>query len=215
MHSENALQRPPVMTDDRFRKLLGEEAWSALPAAVRRRFGKRLRGGASVVYQGQVVAMHMNMAGRFLAQIARLLGAPLPHDLSSLNQPAVVSVTEDCAGDGQFWLRQYGRANGFPQVIHSSKRFAGPTGIEEYIGFGIGIALKVSANGSGLTFRSDHYFLQVAGRRLRLPAWLQPGRLTISHKDLGASRFLFSLSLRSGLFGKLVCQDALFHDQGD
>lgn len=215
MHIETTLQRPPVLTDHRFRKLLGEDAWFKLPAAVRRRFGKRLRGGESVVYQGQVIAMHMNLAGRLLAQLARLVGAPLPHDLSSLNQPAVVSVTEDCAGDGQFWLRQYGRRTGFPQVIHSSKRFAGPTGIEEYIGFGIGIALKVSADCDGLTFRSDHYFLQAAGWRLRLPAWLQPGRLTITHKDLGGPGFRFSLSLKSRLFGRLICQDALFQDQGD
>ncbi|WP_428640961.1 DUF4166 domain-containing protein, partial [Roseibium sp.] len=132
--SDGAVLLRPAVGDRRFRDLLGEAAWSTLPLSVRRRFGKRLSGGASVVYQGLVVTMRMNLAGFALAQLARVVGGPLPHDLSSLGQPAVVSVTEDIAGDGQFWMRQYGRASGFPQVIHSSKRFDGPTGIEEYIG---------------------------------------------------------------------------------
>ncbi|GAB2185892.1 DUF4166 domain-containing protein [Roseibium sp. LAB1] len=212
MRNASATLERPAAGDRRFRDLLGEAAWHRLPAAVRHRFGKRLSGGASVVYQGLVVSMRMNLAGSILAQLARLIGGPLPHDRSSLNQPAVVSVTEDIASDGQFWIRQYGRASGFPQVIHSSKRFEGPTGIEEYIGAGIGMALRVSALADGLIFESDHYFLQAGQWRLRLPAWLRPGALTITHRDLGQDRFLFTLSLKSRVFGELVHQDALFHD---
>jgi len=210
---EELAARPDLETPDhRFRSLLGEKTWNTLPASVRRRFGKRLQGGSSVVYQGTVVTMRRNFAGYVLSQLARLVGGPLPHDLTSTGQPAIVSVTEDSAGDGQFWLRQYGRASGFPQVIYSSKRFAGPTGIEEYIGSGIGIALQVGAEKDGLSFRSDHYFLQLGERRLRLPAWLSPGALTITHRDLGDTRFLFSLTLKSRVFGELVHQDALFTD---
>lgn len=212
MQDELAARQRHAIPDHRFRALLGEAAWNTLPASVRSRFGKRLNGGASVVYQGVVVAMRRNLAGCLLSHLARLVGGPLPYDLSSVHQPAVVSVTEDCAGDGQFWIRQYGRATGFPQVIHSSKRFAGPTGIEEYIGSGIGMALRVGVSRNGLSFTSDHYFLQICGRRLRLPAWLSPGDLTITHRDLGGTRFLFSLTLKSRLFGELLHQDALFSD---
>lgn len=206
---------PKTYQDRRFSDLLGDAAWSALPSSVKRRFGKRLSNGASVVYQGRVVSIRMNLVGRLLAQVARLVGGPLPFDLSSANQPAVVSVTEDIAGDGQFWVRQYGRAAGFPQVIHSSKRFGGPTGIEEYIGAGIGIALRVSASKEGLIFESDHYFAQLGAARLRLPVWFAPGKLTITHRDLGKKSFVFSLSLKSRLFGELIQQDALFHDMED
>ncbi|SEW46047.1 protein of unknown function [Cognatiyoonia koreensis] len=199
-------------SDCRFRKLLGEAGWHRLPAAVRRRFGKRLKGGVSVAYQGKVVAMQMNLAGRLLAQAARLIGAPLPYDLSSKGQPAVVIVTEDIASDGQFWVRQYGRAKGFPQVVHSSKRFAGPSGLEEYIGYGIGMALKIVAEDDALLFKSDHYFVQVFGRKFRLPRFLSPGALVIGHHDLGEHNFMFSLRLHNRLFGELIAQDCLFQD---
>ncbi|MEP0469054.1 MAG: DUF4166 domain-containing protein [Roseobacter sp.] len=198
--------------DDRFAKLAGHDAWDGLRPAVRKRFGRRLKGGVSVAYQGKVVSMQMNLAGRILAHTARIIGAPLPYDLSSVDQPAVVTVTEDIAGSGQFWIRQYGRKAGFPQVVHSSKRFAGPTGLEEYIGYGIGMALKVSVEGQDLLFKSDHYFLQVFGRRLRLPRVLSPGALVIGHHDMGNGQFRFSLDLHHRLFGQVIYQDAIFHD---
>ncbi|MEX0318095.1 MAG: DUF4166 domain-containing protein [Ruegeria sp.] len=201
-----------ILRDTRFRELVGKDAWRALPEKVRKRFGYRLREGASVVYQGKVIGMRISLTGRLVAQIARLVGGPLPYDASCLNQPAVVTVTEDCGGSGQFWVRQFGRAAGFPQVIYSSKRFAGPTGIEEYIGAGIGMALRVSVDRKGIYFESDHFFLQAGRRKFRFPRWLQPGALTIAHKDLGQSRFLFSLKLRSRWLGDLLQQDAVFHD---
>lgn len=201
--------------DTRFRDLLGEQAWMRLPAAVRRRFGKRLKGGVSVTYRGKIVSMRMTLAGRILAKAARLIGGPLPHDPASVDQPAVVVVTEDIASNGQFWIRQYGRRAGFPQVVHSSKRFAGPTGLEEYIGYGIGMALRVEAQDNALLFKSDHYFVQIRGHRFRLPQLLSPGALVIGHHDLGDNQFVFSLHLSHRLFGLLIQQDALFQDAKD
>lgn len=199
--------------DHRFVKLLGQDNWLKLPAAIRRRFGKRVRGGASVAYQGVVTQMQMNWAGWLLAHAARLIGAPLPYDPSCVSKPAVVIVTEDIASDGQFWIRQYGRQSGFPQLIHSSKRFSGPTGLEEYIGYGIGIALNVTVGPDVLWFKSDHYFLTVFGRRLRIPKLVAPGALVIGHHDLGDDKFRFSMALKHRLLGHVLSQDAIFEDQ--
>src|SRR6185369_5737320 len=116
---------------------------------VRQRFSKRLAAGLSVTYAGEIVESRRSWFGGLLAQVCRLIGAPLPlHD--ELGVPAVVTVTEDGDTGGQFWLRMYGQRHGFPQVIHSSKRFAGPTGLEEYLGAGFGIALTVSADTAAL-----------------------------------------------------------------
>lgn len=201
--------------DSRFRDIMGPNVWDALPAAVRHRFGNRLGAAESTVYQGAVTEMRMTFAGRILAHAARIVGGPLPYDISSVGQPAVVSVTEDRAGRGQFWIRQYGREAGFPQIIHSSKRFAGPTGIEEYIGLGIGIALRLSPVPDGLRFDSDHYFIKLGGWRLRLPKWLQAGKLCVVHQDLGQGAFRFSLTLTDPFGGEMIHQDAIFHDKED
>ncbi|WP_254514979.1 DUF4166 domain-containing protein [Novosphingobium sp. G106] len=215
MRYEAAASTAPVdetLPDMRFRALLGAEAWAGLPAAVRARFAKRLLPGRSVTYAGQVETCRMHVAGWALAQACRLIGAPLPLGRDA-GVAAVVTVTEDGAAGGQVWTRMYARPSGFPQVIHSAKRFAGPTGLEEYLGMGFGIALRVEASAYGIRFVSDHYFLRLGIWRLRLPPWLAPGALTIDHEDLGGGSFAFTLALRHRLLGELVRQVGHFRDQ--
>lgn len=213
LQSEFAIQpgHEPLLVDLRFRALLGKAAWDALPHAVQRRFSKCLSGSAVALYRGRVVRTELSRLGWLLAQALRPIGAPLPIGCDA-DVSAVVSVSEDMASGGQVWSRLYARRSGFPQVIHSAKRFAGPTGLEEYVGKGIGMALRVEPMADGLRFVSDHYFLMVAGRRFRLPHWLEPGRTVVEHHDLGHGCFLFSLGLRHPLMGRLVEQHALFRD---
>ena len=103
---------PPVSDDSlgdlRFRALLSDEEWCSLPPPVRRRFSKRLAGGRTAVYAGEVLATRMNRAGWCLAQLARLIGGPLPLSCDA-NMPSVVTVTEDMATGGQIWTRLYAR----------------------------------------------------------------------------------------------------------
>ena len=197
--------------DLRFRALLGEAAWAALPGATRKRFAKRIADRSTAIYAGEILECEMSRAGWLLAQVARLIGAPLPVS-SDVGVPAVVSVTEDSGCGGQFWTRMYGRRYGFPQVIHSSKRFAGPTGLEEYIGCGFGIALRIEVAGEALHFISDHYFVQLFGVRARIPRWLSPGALRISHIDCNHRWFAFQLALHHRIFGELIRQTVMFRD---
>ncbi|MEM9393377.1 MAG: DUF4166 domain-containing protein [Pseudomonadota bacterium] len=200
------------ISDDRFRRLMGEAAWARLPHSIRCRFGKRLSSGASVAYQGEVTDMKMNRAGRLLAFLARAIGAPLPYDSSSVGRAAVVVVTEDAATNGQFWIRQYGKEKGFPQTVCSSKRFAGPTGLEEYIGYGIGMALRLEATPHALWFISAGYFINIGRLRLALPRLFSPGELVVGHEELGEGKFRFSLDLRHPFFGTMISQSARFRD---
>ena len=207
-----ALSGDVATLDHRFRHLLGADGWALLPAAVRARFARRL-GDEAATYSGVITDCRVNVAGWILTQAARLIGAPLPLGCDP-GVPAVVAVTADAAGGGQHWTRIYGRAHGFPQVIRSTKRFAGVTGLEEYLGFGIGIALTVRADRQALHFDADHYFVALRAARWRLPRWLAPGALTISHIDCGGGSFDFVLALCHRIFGELIYQRCRFQDQG-
>jgi Domain of unknown function (DUF4166) len=209
-----ATSPPPAeaeLGDLRFRALLSASSWQSLPLPIRRRFSKRLADGHTVVYVGTVLSTQMSRAGWWLAQLARLIGAPLPTSCDA-DVPSVVSVTEDMATGGQIWTRLYARRHTFPQVIHSSKRFAGPTGLEEYVGYGIGMALTVHVEAAALVFRSAHYFLQLGQTRLRLPAWSTPGALTVTHAERGNGQFLFTLDVTHPRLGSLIQQSAAFQE---
>ena len=207
----DAAAREAELHDLRFRSMIGREAWGLLPPAVQMRFSKRLSGVAVALYRGRVVRTEHSRLGWLLAQGLRLIGAPLPLSRDD-DVPAVVCVSDDAPSGGQVWSRMYGRRSGFPQVIHSAKRFAGVTGLEEYVGRGIGMALRVEPMADGLRFVSDHYFLIIGKRRWRMPRWAEPGRTMVEHHDLGGGQFAFDLELRHPLLGRLVAQHAVFDD---
>jgi hypothetical protein len=197
--------------DLRFRALLSDHDWEALPPAIRRRFSRRLADGGTIVYAGTVIETRMSRAGWWLAQAIRPIGGPLPVSRDR-DVPAVVAVTEDMAGGGQVWTRLYARRAGFPQIVHSAKRFAGPTGLEEYVGYGVGMALTVHVIDRALVFRSAGYFLQILGRRFVLPASLGPGALTVTHGEQTDGWFSFTLDLTHPRFGALIRQTAIFRE---
>jgi Domain of unknown function (DUF4166) len=200
-----------ALGDLRFRALLTDADWCRLPLPIRRRFSKRLSGGETALYVGEILETRLSRTGWLLAQLLRLIGAPLP-TARDTGVPSVVTVTEEMATGGQIWTRLYARRRSFPQVIHSSKRFAGRTGLEEYVGYGIGMALTVAVQECALVFRSDGYFLQLLGRRFFLPAWATPGALSVTHAEIGDGRFLFTLEIVHRRLGLLIRQSAAFRE---
>jgi hypothetical protein len=204
-----------LLDDQRFHALLSDEDWGRLPLAVWRRFSRRLADGGTIIYIGEIDEANLSRAGWWMAQLARLIGGPLP-TCAETGVRMIVAVTEDAASGGQIWTRIVSRRNGFPQVIHSSKRFEGPTGLAEYVGFGVSMALRIFVEHEALLFRSAGYYLQFGRLRLPLPDWLTPGDLTVSHSDLGADLgggvFRFTLEIVHPRLGRLVRQSAVFQE---
>lgn len=202
--------------DARFQNLVAAADWNALPAAVRARFSVKPKVGASAIFRGRTTSLKMNAAGRVFAALARVIGAPLPIDDRSDQCDAVVAVTDAAQGQGQVWTRLYARRDGFPQAIHSMKKFAGPTGLEEHVVdtrlFGAGMTLTLSVAGAALFFTSARYFARFLNWRFCLPGPLAPGAMVVGHHDLGEGRFLFTLTLRHPLFGLMIEQETVFED---
>jgi hypothetical protein len=196
-----------------FRRLLGEQAWRTLPDAVQRRFERALEPGESAIFLGEVAQTRLTVFGRLCAQVARLVGAPLP--LKSLQRtPAAVLVTEDLVDHSQLWTRIYHEPGRLPQVISSIKRFDGPTGLEECVDRGIGMALTIRVEARAIVIESAGYFWRVGRVRLPIPGWLTPGRITVTHREERAGRFSFSLTVEHALFGTTIQQIAFFRDAG-
>ncbi|HSC08978.1 MAG TPA: DUF4166 domain-containing protein [Steroidobacteraceae bacterium] len=202
---------PALAEDSRFRNLLPSEDWQRLPWPVRRRFTHALADGETTVFVGAVAETRLSPFGVLVSQFLRLVGGPLPLR-SSGRVPATVVVTEDSTCGGQLWTRIYGCAGEFPQVIHSAKRFSGPTGLEECVGRGVGMALTVHVEERALVFRSAWYFLRGFGLAVRLPQFLSPGVVEVVHREECDGRFSFTLTLTHPWFGEALRQVAFFRD---
>jgi hypothetical protein len=123
-------------------------------------------------------------------------------------------VTEDLVDHSQLWTRIYHEPGRLPQVISSIKRFDGPTGLEECVDRGIGMALTIRVEARAIVIESAGYFWRVGRVRLPIPGWLTPGRITVTHREERAGRFSFSLTVEHALFGTTIQQIAFFRDAG-
>ena len=202
----------PSLLDLRYRALVGEEAWARLPATVQKRFSKSVQPGSMTLYRGQVTDTQLSWAGRALAYLVMPLGSPLPTARNATG-PALVAVTNDPNLGGQRWTRIYERPGRRPQMIQSTKRFRGATGLEEYVGLGLSMQLNLSVYDTGvLEFHSSQYLFQAGPIRIAVPDAIAPGKMTITHEQLSDGSFVFGLSLRHRWLGKLIEQRAVFRD---
>ncbi len=197
--------------DRRFHDLLGPVAWVSLPLAVRHRFSRPLAPGGMRLFKGRVAETSLSPAGRILATLARLVGGPLP-DTDAATGPATVLVTDGPTIGGQIWTRTYTRPHGVPQTINSVKRFSGPTGLEEDLGYGLRMRLTLHVEHGALVFRSAGFALAIGSLCLTLPIWLTPGRCCITHRDEGHGHFSFTLEFTHPWLGRLAHQVAHFEE---
>jgi hypothetical protein len=186
------------------RALMGDAAWFRLPAAVRHRFAAR---HADAVYEGRMAKLECSWVGLCFAALSRLVGAPLTamraHDV-----PAVVRVSDDGHG-GVIWERHFEAPGCEASLVRSTKEL-GPDGmLFERTDGGLGMALAVFEQDGALVFESRRYELVLGGRRLVVPAFLTPGICRVTHTDLGAGSFRFTLTMDHPLWGRT------FHQTGD
>jgi hypothetical protein len=196
--------------ETRFAELAGA-SWRQLPAPVRRRFSRHLGEGERLVYLGEVASTRLTFLGRLIALLARAVGAPLPLE-ASCRVPVTVIVTGCERLGGQVWTRIYERISALPQVIQSVKRFGGATGLEEIVGGGVGMRLRLSVRDRALVFTSAGYFLRVRDIEISLPGWLTPGVIEVVHREESPGRFSFSLSVKHPIAGDVIEQIAFFRE---
>jgi Domain of unknown function (DUF4166) len=209
--SHAAVQSEPApRVEARFAGLVGE-GWNQLPAPIRRRFSHLLADGERIIYLGDVAHTTIRPLGRIFAQLARLVGAPLPMRASG-RLPVAVIVTGCERLGGQLWTRIYDQAGGFPQVIQSLKCFGGTTGLEERVGGGVGMRLTLRVENRALVFRSTGYFVQCLGMQVSIPGWLTPGIIEVIHREEAQGRFSFSLSVTHVWAGRIIDQIAFFRE---
>jgi len=182
-------------------EVLGPQAWHRLPARVRRRFGAHVE---AICYQG-TMDLYCSPLGRVMAWLAWPLRGPLvPHCAKQL--PVEVSVTPQDDG-GIRWTRRLGR-----QEVSSVKSHHPNGGVLERTRGGLAMALDVFEERQALVFQSRRYLCCIGPLRLPLPGWLTPGRCRVEHRDLGAGRFRFTLTMTHPLWGLTFQQTGDFVD---
>lgn len=192
--------------------LVGAEGWSRLPAAVQRRFAA---AHADTVYRGQI-DLHCSPLGRVMALLGAVFGGPLTGRRAQ-QVPTTVNVRGNGRG-GVVWERRFHGATedgeAAPDRVVRSTKEMDTDGItlRERTDGGLSMALRIFEDDGMLVFESSRYFLALGRWHLPVPALLSPGVCRVSHRDLGAGRFRFTLTMTHPLWGQTFHQTGVFAD---
>jgi len=186
-------------------------SWRQLPVAIRRRFSRHLADGERVIYLGEVAGTTVTLTGRLVAQLARIVGAPLPLAQSGRMPVAVLVTGCETSWGGQIWTRVYDRARGlFRRVIQfPSSASAAQPDWKKLVGWrGRNAAYPDCSRTELSCFEVPDISCDALGFRYPFPDWLTPGVIEVVHREESLGGFTFSLSVTHAWAGQIIEQIA-------
>jgi len=180
------------------RRALGER-WQYLGGVVRRHFDITPGTGESMVMNGRMDVHHSRLAYPFLL-VGRAVGALVAK--RGTNVP--VNVRNWCKPDSpaMHWHRTFRFPGNGSLVFTSRMEHLGGSHIIEYVGFGLGVRMRLCEEDGALVFTSLGYQWDLGRLRLPLPDWLFLGRAEIRETPLDDRRFRVTFSMRHPLLGE-------------
>jgi len=207
---DDGRRRIPVHSpapDDTYRRLLGPFQWRRLKPEVRARFSSKPIPGTDIRYVGNMKVRH-SFFGALFAQACRLIGTPLS-PYAGNNALVDVALSADRAG-GVEWRRRYRFSWRREALVSSTKRLNARGVLEEHVGGGFSMQLKVFEQDGNLHFLSEDYHWRLGRWKVRLPALLTPGVTHVIHEQVSGERFRFVLRVTHPLLGETFYQEGEF-----
>jgi len=195
--------------------LLGQAAWTRLPAAVRLRFGEP---PIAADYVGEFDVVRASWLGRLVAFACQLLGTPVV-PRTGLHVPAIVHVGPTRSGVA--WNREYRWPKARACLVRSTKIIDSRGGLVERLPARLCMPLNVYEKRGVLHFVSRGYYFDFGKRangkriKVRLPAWLSPGTTHVEHLDEANGWFRFTMTVTHPLFGEMFYQTGRFRAAGE
>lgn len=188
------------------------DAWSELHPAIQRRFVKDPSESEHIFYRGKMETIERSRAGKWFAFLTTYIGNPLtPHDGKDVLMDVVLHRQH--GSSGIFWRRTYYYPSRKPYTVTSAKCETAAGEMQECVGGGFGMALKVYVQDGNLHFRSTRYFWRLGNMRFTLPHLLTPGETHVVHEEVGNGWFRFTISMDHPRLGRTFYQTGLFKEE--
>jgi hypothetical protein len=183
-----------------FRILLREE-WDRLGEVIRHHYFLRPFSNDYVCVTGTMHEVHHSRVAKLLLPIAQLFGALVPH--RGIDVPIQVHYNAQPDRDTLHWDRVFHFPGRKPFHFRSYMEHAGDNCVIEFVRFGVGMRLRVTAEDGALVFRDEGYIWRLFGVDVPIPVGLLLGRAYVEERPVDAQNFSMRMSLRHPLLGEL------------
>lgn len=179
-----------------FQTVLGDADWQRLGTVVRRHYSLQPFSDDQMTVRGHMDEVWHAPLAALLMPAGRLFGALVPHQ----GREVPIDVHYRCQpGDaGLYWDRRFhfpGRAV-FHFRSHMEVADSARHEVIEYVRFGLGLRLRVTAEDGALVFRDVGYVWRLGPLRLPMPLHLLLGRAYVEERPVPGDDGAFTMKMR-------------------
>lgn len=198
----DAVSRNPVFQD-----ILGAD-WHRLGEVIRRHYFLRPFSSDYICVRGTMHEVSHSAIARLLIPMARLFGALVPY--RGREVPIEVHYTTRLDDGTIHWDRVFHFPGRTPFHFRSHMECVGGSRVIEFVRFGVGMRLNVTAEDGALVFRDAGYIWRLFGVDVPLPMGLLMGRAYVEERPIVADHFSMRMTLTHPLFGELFRYNGSF-----
>ena len=188
------MNRQPV-----FQNLLGDD-WNKLGEVVRRHYFLRPNSSDYICVSGKMLEVYHSAFAKLLIPFGLLFGAIVPFKGKNILTDVHYNASPENANI--YWDRVFK----FPRRDYHFKSHMEPQGQHEaieFVRFGMGIRLRVSAEEGALVFRDIGYLWRILGLDIPIPGRWVMGSVYVEERPISVNSFSMQMILKHPMFGVL------------
>ncbi len=182
-----------------FQTVLGTQ-WNQLGSVIRRHYFLTPESDDYICVSGVMSEIHHSKIAKLLIPVGLLFGALVPY--RGKNIPIDVHYNSSRANSNIYWDRVFKFKHGdfhFKSYMEPVKE----NQVIEFVRFGVGTRLQVTAENGAVVFRDIGYVWRIFGYNLPIPGrWLM-GKVYVEERPVDDETFSMKMSLEHPLFGAL------------
>jgi len=183
-----------------FKLILGNQ-WNDLGEVIQKHYFLRSYSNDHICVTGVMGEINHSFLAKLLIPFGMLFGALVPYKGKDI--PIEVNYHTKNVNGNIYWDRVFMFPGKRPYHFRSFMQPAKNNDVVEYVRFGVGMRLKVTAEQGSLVFRNNGYIWRVANICIPIPLHLIIGTAYIEECPIDSTRFSMKMELKHPLFGTL------------
>ncbi len=192
--------RKYIMSQEQvFKTVLGGE-WECLGDIIKRHYFLRANSSDYICVSGEMSEIYHSVIAKAFIPVALVFGAVVPY--KGIDIPVDVHYKSEETTSNIYWDRVFKFESGdfhFKSHMEPVKEKE----VIEFVRFGLGIRLSVSADEGALVFKDIGYIWRIFGFDIPIPGRILMGSIYVEERPIDDTYFSMKMVLKHPLFGLL------------
>jgi hypothetical protein len=182
-----------------FKQILGNQ-WDELGEVIQKHYFLRPYTNEHICVTGVMGEINHSFLAKMLIPFGMLFGALVPYRGKDI--PIEVYYHTENENGNIYWDRVFMFPAKRPYHFRSYMQHMKNNEVDEYVRFGVGMRLKVTAEQGALVFRDCGYIWRIANISIPIPLRLIFGSAYIEERPIDSTRFSMKMEMKHPLFGQ-------------